>query len=139
MEEDEEIKDTEFDKDDFEEPIENEELNYIEDDILDDEQDDELEDEDDEDINEQNLEKTTLDYLEERIGQELEAGRLNVVLRNIFMEYTRNFIMPSDLYNMDLSTEQVLTIFDDEEEYHIYYDIIDVDSGLIKITGVDML
>ena len=139
MEEDEEIKDTEFDKDDFEEPIENEELNYIEDDILDDEQDDELEDEDDEDINEQNLEKTTLDYLEERIGQELEAGRLNVVLRNIFMEYTRNFIMPSDLYNMDLSTEQVLTIFDNEEEYHIYYDIIDVDSGLIKITGVDML
>lgn len=89
--------------------------------------------------NEDKSDKTVIDYLEERIGQEIDAGRLNSILQSIFGMYNRTFIMPDDLYNMDLDSTQTLNIDIDGDEYTIYYDIIDVDAGLIKITDIEVL
>ena len=87
--------------------------------------------------NEDGSDKTILDYLEDRVGQEIEVGRLNTILQSIFGMYQHIFIMPEDLYNMDLDYTQTLTVNLDGEEYNIYYDIIDVDSGIVKIVEVE--
>ena len=87
--------------------------------------------------NEDGTEKTILDYLEDRVGQEIEVGRLNTILQSIFGMYQHIFIMPEDLYNMDLDYTQTLTVNLDGEEYDIYYDIVDVDSGIVKIVEVE--
>lgn len=83
--------------------------------------------------------ETILDLLQDRIGQQIEVGRLNAILQSVFGMYNKTFILPTDLYNMDLNETQELTVFDDEDEYTIYFDIIDIDNGIIEITGVDLL
>lgn len=83
--------------------------------------------------------ETVLDLLQDRIGQQIEVGRLNAILQSVFGMYNKTFILPTDLYNMDLNETQELTVFDDEDEYTIYFDIIDIDDGIIEITGVDLL
>ena len=93
-----------------------------------------------EDINDEDISSDViLNSLEERVGQQLEVGRFNMILQGLFGMYNKTFILPSDLYNMDLDDTQELIINDDGEEYTISYDIIDIDTGIIEIVGVDLL
>lgn len=79
-------------------------------------------------------EKTLLDYLQDRIGQQLTVGELNSVLQSLFSRYNQVFLLASDLYNMDLEETQEVVIFEDEDMYTVKFDIIDMDEGIIEIT-----
>lgn len=83
-------------------------------------------------------EKTVLDYIQDRIGQQITVGELNSVLQSLFARYNQVFLLASDLYNMDLGETQELSIKDDNETYTIKYDIIDMDDGIIEITDADV-
>lgn len=83
-------------------------------------------------------EKTVLDYIQDRIGQQITVGELNSVLQSLFARYNQVFLLASDLYNMDLSETQELTIKDDNDTYSIKFDIIDMDGGIIEITDANI-
>lgn len=91
-----------------------------------------------EDLPETDEDKTLLDYLQDRIGQQMSVAECNTVLQSLFSRYNDIFIIESDLYNADLDETQELTIWEDEDEYIINYDIIDVDKGIIEITDVNI-
>jgi hypothetical protein len=78
--------------------------------------------------------KTLLDYLQDRIGQQLTVGELNSVLQSLFSRYNQVFLLASDLYNMNLDETQEVVIFEDEDMYTVKFDIIDMDEGIIEIT-----
>lgn len=80
--------------------------------------------------------KSVLDLLQDRIGQNISVGELNSLLQSIFARYNEVFLLNSDLYNMNLEDTQELTVFDDEDMYVIKYDIIDMDNSIIQITDV---
>lgn len=80
--------------------------------------------------------KTTLDYLEDRIGQKMTIGEFNTILQSLFGRYNEVFILFNDIYNMDKDEPQELMISDDEDLYTITYNIIDIMSGVIEITDV---
>ena len=82
--------------------------------------------------------KTLLDYLQDRIGQQMSVAELNTVLQSFFSRYNDIFILESDIYNADLDETQELIINDDMEDYIINYDIIDVEAGIIEITDVNV-
>lgn len=82
--------------------------------------------------------KTLLDYLQDRIGQEMSVGEFNAVLQSLFAQFNKVFLMTSDLYNMDLDENQELVVWDDNDMYTINYDIIDMDKGIIEITDVNV-
>lgn len=88
--------------------------------------------------NEDDTDKTLLDYLQDRIGQQLSVGELNAVLQSLLSEYNKVFLMTSDLFNKDLDKTQKLEITDDEDIYTISYDIVDMNKGIIEITDVNM-
>ena len=82
--------------------------------------------------------KTLLDYLQDRIGQQITVAELNTILQSLFSRYNDIFILDSDLYNADLDETQQLSIWEDEDNYIIDYDIIDVSKGIIEITNVNI-
>lgn len=87
---------------------------------------------------EKDEDKTLLDYLQDRIGQQMTVAEFNTVLQSLFSRYNDIFIIESDIYNADLDETQELTIWDDDDEYIINYDIIDVEVGIIEITDVNV-
>lgn len=87
---------------------------------------------------EEDEDKTLLDYLQDRIGQQMSVAELNTVLQSLFSRYNDIFILESDIYNADLDETQELIINDDMEDYIINYDIIDVEAGIIEITDVNV-
>lgn len=108
-----------IEKDDEEIPVE---------DLPETDETDETEDED----------KTLLDYLQDRIGEQMTVAEFNTVLQSLFGRFNDIFIIESDLYNADLDENQELNVWDDDENYIINYDIIDVMSGIIEITDVNI-
>ena len=91
-----------------------------------------------EDLPDVDEEKTLLDYLQDRIGQQMSVAEFNTVLQSLFSRYNDVFIIESDLYNADLDETQELVITEDDEDYIINYDIIDVDNGIIEMTDVNV-
>lgn len=91
-----------------------------------------------EDLPETDEDKTLIDYLQDRIGQQITVAEFNTVLQSLFSRYNDIFIIESDLYNADLDENQELVINDDMEDYVINYDIIDVEAGIIEITDVNV-
>ena len=87
---------------------------------------------------EEDEDKTLLDYLQDRIGQQMSVAEFNTILQSLFSRYNDIFIIESDLYNADLDENQELVINDDMEDYIINYDIIDVEAGIIEITDVNV-
>lgn len=81
-------------------------------------------------------EKTAYDLLLDRVDQEMTIPELNTLIQDIFHTYNKVYILASDIYNLDLDDTQELTFFDDEDMYTIKYDILDIDTGLIKIKDV---
>ena len=94
--------------------------------VITDIEDDELED------------KSLLDYLQDRIGQQISVGAFNNILQSLFAQYNKVFLTISDLYSMDLDEPQELVVDDDADFYTITYDIIDMDEGIIEITDVNI-
>lgn len=82
--------------------------------------------------------KTTLDLLQDRIGQPLSVGEFNTILQSIFAKYNEVFLLTNDLYDMDPNENQELVIFDDDDMYTINYDIKDIYDGTIEITDVNV-
>lgn len=82
--------------------------------------------------------KTTLDYIQDRIGQQITVGELNSILQSLFARYNQVFLLSSDLYNMDLEDTQELVVNDDGDMYVINYDIVDMDDGIIEITDANI-
>ena len=82
--------------------------------------------------------KTTLDLLQDRIGQPLSVGEFNTILQSIFAKYNEVFLLTNDLYDMDPNENQELVIFDDDDMYTINYDIKDIYDGTIEITDVNI-
>ena len=91
------------------------------------------------DDTEEDEDKTLLDYLQDRIGQQMSVAEFNTVLQSLFSRYNDIFILESDIYNADLDETQELIVTDDEDDYVINYDIIDVTGGIIEITDVNIL
>lgn len=91
-----------------------------------------------EDLPETDEDKTLIDYLQDRIGQQITVAEFNTILQSLFSRYNDIFIIESDLYNADLDENQELVINDDMEDYIINYDIIDVEAGIIEITDVNV-
>lgn len=83
-------------------------------------------------------EKTLLDLLQDRIGQQLSVGELNAMLQSLFGQYNKVFLMTSDLYSQDLAENQELVVENDGDMYIINYDIVDMDSGIIEITDASI-
>lgn len=83
-------------------------------------------------------EKTELDYIQDRIGQQITVDDLNRILQDIFRTDNKIYLLASDLYNMDLTSSQELVFFDDTDMYVINYDIIDMDEGIIEITDANV-
>lgn len=86
------------------------------------------------DDSDEDYDKTALDYLDELQDRQISVAELNVVLQSIFGRFNDIFLIESDLYNADLDETQVLEIWDDDDLYSIYYDIIDVQEGIVEIT-----
>lgn len=83
--------------------------------------------------------KTILDYLQDRIGQTISVGEFNSIMQSIFGRYNELFLQVSDIYNMDPSQPQEITIWDDADEYDITFSIVDELTPSIQITDVDMI
>lgn len=91
-----------------------------------------------EDIEQTEIEedKTILDLLQERIGQEISVGEFNTLLQSIFGRYNDIFLMVSDIYNVDPADLHEVVVFDDEDMYTITYEIKDQIDAIIAITDV---
>ena len=89
-------------------------------------------------VDEEEADKTLLDYLQDRIGQQMTVGEFNTVLQSLFATYNKVYLLKSDLYNMDLDESQELIVDDEEDMYVINYDIVDVDEAIIEITDVNL-
>lgn len=82
--------------------------------------------------------KTILDYLLDRIGEEMTVGELNTVLQSLFGKYNTVFITLDTIYNQDPEEEQELIVWDDEDMYTITYNITDVLQPIIEIDNVTL-
>lgn len=78
-----------------------------------------------------------LNALKKRIGQQISVGDLNNLLQSIFGQYNKVFILSSDLTNKELDKTQTITIQDDDMEYDIGYDIVDMDIGIVQLVSID--
>lgn len=94
-------------------------------------------DKEDELSNLHNNNESILESLQDLVGQEMSATELNVTLQNRFARYNELFILKGDLYNKDLDETQELVITDEDVFYSVFYDIVDVESGIIKVVDVD--
>lgn len=88
------------------------------------------EDEDKED------DKTILDLIQDRIGQDISVGELNTMLQSIFGKFNEVFLLSNMLYNADIDEPQELVIDDDNDMYTITFTIKDLEEALIEITDV---
>lgn len=75
--------------------------------------------------------------LNARKGQQFSVGEFNKLLQNLLGQANKVFLLTSDLSNMNLDETQVLKIDDDENTYNVYYDIIDMDNGVIELKNAD--
>ena len=82
--------------------------------------------------------KTLLDMLQDRIGEQMSVGEFNTVLQSLFGQFNKVFLMTSDLYSKDLEANQSLTVNNDDDQYIINYDIVDMNNGIIEITDVSV-
>ena len=83
--------------------------------------------------------KTIVDYIEDRIGQVISVGEFNTIMQSIFGKFNEIFLQTSEIYNMDPSEPQEVTIWDDEDAYVITYNIVDEMEPTIEITDVNIL
>ena len=86
--------------------------------------------------NEDGSEKTILDYIEDRIGEDISIGELNTLLQSIFGKFNEVFLTYSDFYNQDPSEDQELVIWDDNDMYTLKYTIKDQVEPTIEITDI---
>lgn len=94
--------------------------------------------ESDEPIEDENDSKDIIDYIQDRIGQELSIGEFNTIMQSIFGKFNEIFLKTSEIYNQDPSESQEVTIWDDNDAYVISYKITDEVEPLIEITDVEM-
>lgn len=80
--------------------------------------------------------KTILDLIQDRIGQDISVGELNTMLQNIFGKYNEVFLLSNMLYNADTDEPQELVIDDDNDMYTITFKIKDLEEAIIEITDV---
>lgn len=76
--------------------------------------------------------------LQDRIGQQFSVAEFNKLLQNLLGQPNKLFILISDLSSMNLDETQQLTINDDDISYVIYYDIIDMETGIIELTNAEI-
>lgn len=92
-------------------------------------------------IDAENIERNnneTLDLLKKRIGQQMSVGELNSVLQGLFGQYNKVFLLLSDLYNKELDVTQTIEITEDDATFVLYYDIIDMDKGIVEIKNASI-
>ena len=82
--------------------------------------------------------KTILDYLEARIGEEISVGELNTFLQSLFGKFETLFITADTIYNQDPEERQELVVWDDEDMYTITYEIEDQMEPTIEITDINV-
>lgn len=82
--------------------------------------------------------KTILDYLEARIGEEISVGELNTFLQSLFGKFETLFITADTVYNQDPEERQELVVWDDEDMYTITYEIKDQMEPTIEITDINV-
>ena len=80
--------------------------------------------------------KTILDLIQDRIGQDMSVGELNTMLQSIFGKYNEVFLLSNMLYNADTDEPQELVIDDDNDIYTITFKIKDLEEAIIEITDV---
>lgn len=80
--------------------------------------------------------KTILDLIQDRIGQDISVGELNTMLQSIFGKYNEVFLLSNMLYNADTDEPQELVIDDDNDIYTITFKIKDLEEAIIEITDV---
>lgn len=80
--------------------------------------------------------KTILDLIQDRIGQDISVGELNTMLQSIFGKYNEVFLLSNMLYNADTDEPQELVIDDDNDIYTITFTIKDLEEAIIEITDV---
>lgn len=80
--------------------------------------------------------KTILDLIQDRIGQDISVGELNTMLQSIFGKYNEVFLLSNMLYNADTDEPQELVIDDDNDMYTITFKIKDLEEAIIEITDV---
>lgn len=80
--------------------------------------------------------KTILDLIQDRIGQDMSVGELNTMLQSIFGKYNEVFLLSNMLYNADTDEPQELVIDDDNDMYTITFKIKDLEEAIIEITDV---
>ena len=88
--------------------------------------------------NEDGSDKTILDYLEARIGEEMSVGELNTFLQSLFGKFETLFITADTVYNQDPEERQELVVWDDEDMYTITYEIKDQMEPTIEITDINV-
>lgn len=76
--------------------------------------------------------------LQDRIGQQFSVAEFNKLLQNLLGQPNKLFILTSDLSSMNLDETQQLTINDDDISYVIYYDIIDMETGIVELTNAEI-
>lgn len=88
--------------------------------------------------NEENedTQKTALDLLQDRIGEELSIGELNTILQSIFGRYNQIFLLTVDVENMEPDESNELVVNDDGDIYVITYVLKDILNLTIEITDV---
>lgn len=115
---------------------------YINNNKLTEDKDDSIFDERDkkifQDLKNQKEEPSTLDLIQDRIGQEISVGELNTVLQGIFGIYNEIFLMSNMLYNADIDEPQELVVWDDNDMYTITFKIKDLENQMIELTDVEM-
>lgn len=82
--------------------------------------------------------ETITDLIENRIGQELSIGEFNTIMQSIFGKYNEVFLQTSEIYNMDPSEPQELTIWEDDDAYVLTFNIIDEVAPTIEITDIEV-
>lgn len=82
--------------------------------------------------------KTILDLIQDRIGQDISVGELNTMLQSIFGKYNEVFLLSNMLYNADTDEPQDLVIDDDDDMYTITFVIKDLEEAIIEITDVNI-
>lgn len=83
-------------------------------------------------------EKSILDYIQERIGQEITIGEFNTIMQSIFGKYNEIFLQVSEIYNQDPGEYHEVTLWDDDDMYVVTYKIVDEMEPTIEITDVEL-
>lgn len=84
----------------------------------------------------EDTQKTALDLLQDRIGEELSIGELNTILQSIFGRYNQIFLLTVDVENMEPDESNELVVNDDGDIYVITYVLKDILNLAIEITDV---